>query len=124
MPANLGVDEAMDAICGPRMAFYGPPDENIEDIARVWTPYIKRALEVKETLNGTDVCALMILLKVMRLVRGYHRDSMVDTIGYAQLMEVLNDKSAFTTFVHEASKRCKTETERKKVLALLQEERS
>ncbi len=95
--------EALDLVCGPRMSFYGPPKENLQDIADTWTPYVKRALELRGSLNATDVCTLMIMLKCVRQARGYHRDSTVDISGYAVLAEVLNDERAFELFVMRAA---------------------
>ena len=73
------------------MAEYGPPEENLNDIAESWTPYVKRAIELRGHLTATDVCLLMGILKSLRLVRGYHRDSVADLAGYAGLVEVLNE---------------------------------
>ncbi len=80
---KLAPEEALDLICGPRMEFYGPPKENLQDIADTWTPYVKRALEIRGCLNANDVTMLMVMLKTIRQVRGYHRDSTVDICGYA-----------------------------------------
>ena len=91
---KLAALEALDLISGSRMVHYGVPEENLEDIAETWNPYVKRALELRGCLTGTDVAILMLFLKGVRLVRGYHRDSVVDLIGYAELIEVLNEKWA------------------------------
>ena len=107
MVRKFAVEEALDLICGPRMAYYGPPNENLEDIAASWTPYVKRALEVKGRLDGTDACMMMVILKAVRQVRGYHRDSVVDVVGYAELAEVLNDDDAFESFVIRAAMKLK-----------------
>lgn len=104
---KFSTEEAMDLICGSRMAYYGPPTENLEDIGATWTPYVRRALEQKGRLDGTDVCVLMVMLKAVRLVRGYHRDSVVDISGYAGLAEVLNEEEAFVAFVLRAASRLK-----------------
>ncbi len=102
---KLAPEEALDLICGPRMEFYGPPQENLQDIADTWTPYVKRALDVKGRLDSTDVTMLMVLLKAIRQVRGYHRDSSVDICGYAALAEVLNDPDSFEIFVLRAAEK-------------------
>ena len=83
--------EADSLIHGQRMADYGPPRENLGDIAESWTPYVRRALELRGHLTATDVCLLMSILKSVRLVRGYHRDSVADLAGCAGLVEVLNE---------------------------------
>ena len=85
--------EANRLIHGQRMAEYGPPGENLEDIAEAWTPYVRRALTLRGRLTATDVSLLMGILKIVRLVRGYHRDSVADLAGYAGLVEVLNEKT-------------------------------
>ena len=107
-------EEAMELICGPRLEFYGMPSENLQDIADTWTPYVRRALEVKGALDATDVTMLMVLLKTIRQVRGYHRDSTVDICGYAALAEVLNDKDAFKEFVNRAAIKITDKDERKR----------
>lgn len=93
---RLAVDEALELIGGARMKHYGDPRGNLADIAAAWTPYVRRALKAHPAgLTGTDVCALMIILKVIRQARGHHRDSTVDVIGYAELSEILNDDAAY-----------------------------
>ena len=109
-------EEAMELICGPRLEFYGMPSENLQDIADTWTPYVRRALEVKGALDATDVTMLMVLLKAIRQVRGYHRDSTVDICGYAALAEVLNDEDSFEMFVLRASKKIFFEEDREAFL--------
>ena len=113
---KLAPEEALDLICGPRMEFYGPPKENLQDIADTWTPYVRRALEEKGALDATDVTMLMVLLKTIRQVRGYHRDSTVDICGYAALAEVLNDEDSFEMFVLRASKKIFFEEDREAFL--------
>lgn len=109
-------EEALDLICGPRMEFYGPPQENLQDIADTWTPYVKRALEVKGSLDSTDVTMLMVILKAIRQVRGYHKDSSVDICGYASLAEVLNEPDSFKEFIHRAAKKIFFEEDREAFL--------
>ena len=109
---RLAPEEALDLICGPRMEFYGPPSENLQDIADTWTPYVKRALEVKGCLDSTDVTMLMVMLKAIRQVRGYHRDSTVDICGYAALAEVLSEEDSFKTFVLRAAEKICNKMER------------
>ena len=113
---KLAPEEALDLICGPRMEFYGPPKENLQDIADTWTPYVRRALEEKGALDATDVTMLMVLLKTIRQVRGYHRDSTVDICGYAALAEVLNDEDSFEMFVLRAAKKIFFEEDREAFL--------
>lgn len=109
---KLTPEEALDLVCGPRMEFYGPPKENLQDIADTWTPYVKRALKLRDELTGTDVATLMVMLKCMRQVRGYHRDSTVDISGYSTLMEILNEPDSFAVFVKRAAEKIENEEER------------
>ena len=102
---KLSSEEALDLICGPRMTFYGPPKENLQDIADTWTPYVRRVLALRGSLNATDVCTLMIMLKCVRQARGYHRDSTVDVSGYSVLAEVLNEEDSFEVFVMKAAEK-------------------
>ncbi len=109
---KLSSEEALDLICGPRMEFYGPPKENLQDIADTWTPYVKRVLALRGALNATDICTLMIMLKCVRQARGYHRDSTVDVSGYAVLGEVLNEEDSFEVFVLHAADKIENKIER------------
>lgn len=69
------------------MQHYGPPIKNFERIAKGWSAYLGDRLSTELTVN--DVCALMVILKQMRMAEGYHRDSATDTAGYAALQEIL-----------------------------------
>lgn len=80
--------EAHSLIRGERLQHYGPPNKNFKRIADLWTAYFGDRLDRPIEVN--DVCALMILLKQARMADGgYHRDSAMDTAGYAALQEVL-----------------------------------
>lgn len=113
---KLGVEEAIDLICGPRMGFYGPPWENIQDIADTWTPYVKRALKEKGSLDATDVNMLMIMLKAIRQVRGYHKDSTVDIAGYAELAATINDVQERRAFIRRAAEQISDKNERRQFI--------
>jgi hypothetical protein len=86
--------EAHGLVRGDRLKHYGPPTENFKRIARLWTAYL--GLE-DNAITVQDVAAMMILLKQARIKTGgaYHRDSAVDTAGYAALQEILNDAGDF-----------------------------
>jgi hypothetical protein len=85
-------------IRGPRRAHYGDPRVNFQAIADMWNAYLA-SKPAGEPLTGYDVAQFMVLLKVARGARGYHRDSAVDTAGYAALTEVLCDDEAYASFV-------------------------
>lgn len=79
------LDAAADAVVGPRGAQYGPPTVNLGlRTARLWTAYL-RDLGVTRELDGRDVSALLILMKVARLQQGNgaQQDTWQDIAGYA-----------------------------------------
>lgn len=74
--------EAENIIFGDREATYGEPNKNLLMIANLWSAYLGTKL------TATQVCDMMILLKVARLKNSpQHRDSMVDIVGYTLLKE-------------------------------------
>jgi hypothetical protein len=81
--------EAHGLVRGDRLRHYGPPVENFQRIADLWTAYLGPSL--RDPITSQDVCSLMVLLKQARIRTGggYHRDSAVDTAGYAALQEIL-----------------------------------
>jgi len=85
------LNEAHGLVRGERLRYYGPPTENFKRIAALWTAYLGPSLV--DALNEQDVCAMMIFLKQARIRTGggYHRDSVVDTAGYAALQEILQE---------------------------------
>lgn len=80
------LQEAQEVIYGDREKTYGAPDKNLQAIADLWSQYLYHSYKDKVSVN--DVCNLMILMKVARLINSpEHHDSMVDICGYAALME-------------------------------------
>lgn len=86
-------EEAQEIIWGDRERTYGSPDRNLQVIADLWSAYLKglgsKRQEVgqAECLEVNDVCNMMVLLKVARLINTpEHRDSQIDAIGYIALM--------------------------------------
>lgn len=71
--------EAAELITGPRQATYGSPDESFGKIAKLWTMY--KGAE----FTPYDVTYMLFLLKVSRLMNGYHEDSNRDGMGYLAL---------------------------------------
>lgn len=77
------LDTAKAAVIGARQDSYGGPEKNFGRIARLWTAYLKDH-EPSIELDETDVAAMMILLKVARILGDDgHMDSWVDIAGYA-----------------------------------------
>jgi hypothetical protein len=73
--------EALEYTLKDRNTAYGDPEDNFANIADLWIAYL-RGKEI-ENLNGADVAAMMILMKIARLKHNQgHRDSWVDVAGY------------------------------------------
>ncbi len=103
MYTSENANTAVGLIAGGRQADYGHPEDNLQDIADVWQVYAARAMEDHTWLNATDVANMMVLLKTVRQVKGYHKDSVVDIMGYAALAEIFNDEKARKLFNKKVS---------------------
>lgn len=82
------LDTAEGLISKDRAAIYGDAKESFEAIAAMWTAYLKNHAPGDDLhpLNGADVAAMMVLMKVSRLrYAQQHADSWVDIAGYAAL---------------------------------------
>lgn len=86
-------DEATELVRGPRARFYGAPWVNFERIALKWTGHLHGRLREGEEITTLDVACMMADLKTARASEGYHRDSIVDVIGYMLCAEVINDQN-------------------------------
>lgn len=82
-------EEAVKAIRGDRQKNYGHPRDNFKQIAEGWQAYLDGRGELSdgtpEPLRAHDVAVMMTIVKAMRLSGGYHRDSVIDIVGYAAL---------------------------------------
>lgn len=77
---------ASAAVNGPRQDDYGPPSENFQRIADMWTAILGPQLNGGASINVTDVALMMAAVKMARLVATPdHADSWVDLAGYAAL---------------------------------------
>ncbi|WP_218021487.1 DUF6378 domain-containing protein [Nocardia acidivorans] len=84
-PAPTILHEAAAIIDGDRMDNYGDPAESFERIAGLWSAYLGHVIYAR------DVANLMVLLKVSRSKRAYHRDDYTDICGYAALAERISE---------------------------------
>ena len=83
-------EDVADTVAGPRLEHYGNPADSFKRIADLWSTY----LEIE--LMPTDVCNLMILLKIARDAGEIpKRDNDVDIIGYAALKQVIGNQARF-----------------------------
>jgi hypothetical protein len=74
-----------------RRTEYGDPEVNLQDIANAWSSYVHAITPGTPELSATDVCLMMILVKVHRHAgKRYHRDTIMDIIGYAYIIALLN----------------------------------
>lgn len=55
---------------------YGPPDENLQRIADMWSGYLGHEV------TREDVALMMVLVKISRTRAGYSRDNSVDGVAY------------------------------------------
>ena len=79
MQRNEALDTAKHLINGDRQDEYGDASESFDRIAAMFSAYL--GTEV----NGRDIAALLILMKVSRLTTSTKDDNWVDIIGYAAL---------------------------------------
>lgn len=82
------LDEAAALIDGDRRQTYGDVHDSFGRIAGLWTAY------TGHDISSLDVANMMILLKMSRTKGAFHRDSYVDTCGYAALAERLHTPKA------------------------------
>jgi hypothetical protein len=84
--------EAHELVHGARAATYGHPREDFRIIAKVWTGLLQDVLQPGVELDEYRVPILMSGLKLSRLVKSpQHHDSRVDTCGYMETMERLDE---------------------------------
>ena len=70
--------EAEEAVCNDRNAHYGDPEDNFNDIARLWSAYMG------SLFTRADVAVLMMLVKVARMKTSPElKDHWVDIAGYS-----------------------------------------
>jgi len=75
-----------------RMVSYDHPLPNHERIADLWNAYMRNRLGPETPLNPSDVCHMMILVKMARDMFCPKRDNLVDIAGYARCIERIRKK--------------------------------
>lgn len=95
------LNTANKIIYGDREKTYGHPAKNLRTIASYWQTHLEaKGIQFITELTTDDVCVMMILLKQARLANDpTHKDSQVDTCGYAALMERCQDYEKNSTQV-------------------------
>lgn len=85
---KTAIEQAVAVIYGDREKTYGDPGKNLRVIAEYWSTHLSATKGQNIHLTVPDVCVMMILLKQARLANTpNHEDSIVDTIGYAALLD-------------------------------------
>ena len=84
----------IDEIVERRAEGYGHPKKNFEDIAALWSAWMYSRRESKtfpftDALEPLDVAAMMILLKLARLIKTIDQDTIDDIQGYAKCIELI-----------------------------------
>lgn len=83
---------AHDIVHGDREKTYGDPGKNLRLIAQYWSTH------TGITITETDVCIMMMLLKIARLKNNPdHVDSWIDIAGYAALKNKLDNSQPHRT---------------------------
>lgn len=79
--------EAEEAVCSDRNKDYGDPEDNFDDIARLWSAYMRSdgcGDYAFPPFTRADVAVLMMLVKVARMKTSPElKDHWVDIAGYA-----------------------------------------
>ena len=83
--ATTILEEAENVVNGARAREYGSVRANFEMIANLWSDYLETEV------FSHDVAHMMMLLKIARGKKGYHRDCLVDLAGYSRCAEMLHD---------------------------------
>ena len=68
--------DAIRLVDEDRQEAYGPPEENLQRIADMWSGYLS------VPVTKEDVSLMMVLLKISRCKAGYTRDNTVDGVAY------------------------------------------
>jgi len=83
------LDEAKALTDGARQSDYGPPSEDFERAALMWSGVLAPKLRPGERVTATDVPLCMIALKMARQVHRHKRDNLVDIAGYARTASMI-----------------------------------
>jgi hypothetical protein len=78
------LEEALRITSGDRNASYGPPDQDFQRTASLWS-----ALK-GIPFTAREVAMFMILLKLSRETHQKKRDNSVDIAGYARCLDICN----------------------------------
>jgi hypothetical protein len=77
--------EAHKLVVSDRNADYGPPREDFEATAKIWSGLLSRKL--KTDITYSDVALMMVALKLRRETFKHKPDNIVDAHGYLDCLE-------------------------------------
>ena len=86
------LDEADKLTSKDRRDTYDHPLPNHKRIADMWNAFIQNRKHPDANLSPSDVCHMMILVKMMRDVFCPKRDNLVDIAGYARCIELIRER--------------------------------
>ena len=81
--ATTTLQSALEAVTGPRNADYGPPTEDFQTQAELFSSYLSRTNRHQVYVTASDIAALMILVKIARQAHCPKPDNWLDAAGYA-----------------------------------------
>lgn len=83
--------QAAGLIGGDRQSTHGPKQRNHDNIAALWTAWLKIRREPDAPLTGADAAAMMVLLKLARSQLGcFNQDDGLDATAYAAIFSELS----------------------------------
>ncbi len=77
------LERAAELVGGDRQEDYGTMEQNLGNIADLWSAYL--SLREDFNLTAEDVAWMMVLLKIARAQTGNKEDNYVDACGYAAI---------------------------------------
>lgn len=74
------LSKALEIVNGKRQEDYGPPEQHMKKVAKLWSAFLGFKV------SSSNVCSMMILLKLAREHHKHNFDNILDTAGYTEIM--------------------------------------
>ena len=87
---NKILKEASKLVVGDRGDDYGPPIIDFTRTAKMWTGIL--GAKLKEDITPQEIGLCMIALKMSREVHKHKLDNLVDIVGYAMTVQMVEDE--------------------------------
>tara|TARA_R100001015_G_C4592036_1_gene147482 strand:- start:810 stop:1076 length:267 start_codon:yes stop_codon:yes gene_type:complete len=81
------LEQAKELVVGDRQEDYGDKLTNHENIAALWSIFLRKKL------TAHDVAMCMALVKVARLMHAHKTDSYIDLAAYAAIAAEINERT-------------------------------